>query len=245
MMKKKSPKHRFFIPSKSIQKNQILLQDKGLVHQLSRVLRFQEGDQAVFLDNRGKEYLASFARFSRDQITAKILEKNKIKETPKYHLNLYVALLKNQNRFEWILEKGTELGVTSFIPLITKRTGIKILRKEERLQKIIQEAAEQSERVKLPSLKAPQNLQESLEKVNDDDFYLIAYEEEKKEKDLRSTLSMIPAGSNIHLFIGPEGGFEEEEIRLAQEKGLKTFSLGKRVLRTETAAIGCTSIILL
>ena len=144
-------------------------------------------------------------------------------------------------RFEWALQKCTELGVSHFVPIVTRRTshgqGIVSANRMERWRRIIREAAEQSGRSRLPELEAPQRLEDALETAPRP--ALVAWEGETHQS-LKSTLErwrdQTAVSGNVSIFVGPEGGFDSDEVRLAWEHDVESVGLGKRVLRSETAA---------
>ena len=151
---------------------------------------------------------------------------------------------------EWIIEKGTELGVSEFTPLRLKRCVVKIEAKEEekkrtRWQKIAKSAAEQSKRNIIPIINEVQNIEKVFKMIENYDIVLVAYELEKTNT-LKNELKKITTGKElkIAIIIGPEGGIEENEIEQMKEKGAKVVSLGERILRTETAPITMASCIM-
>jgi 16S rRNA (uracil1498-N3)-methyltransferase len=227
--------HRFFVDQKDVINNTYHTTDPTLCHQIYNVLKMKERKQIILCTNDETEHVAEWTVVAKSKCTATILEsidKPDISTTKELHLA--VALLKNQNRWEWILEKGTELGVKSFIPLITERTETEKLRKPERLERIIQEAAEQSGRTILPHLRAPKTLEAILQ--TDTEIIIATLHPSN------STATDYPLPTT--LCIGPEGGFTKEEIQLATYEGAKSISLGPQTLRTETAAIIASSYLL-
>ena len=127
--------HRFFVDHSSIQGNHFQSTDKELCHQVNKVLKMRPGKKIIFCDNTEQEYLAEWTLVSKSDCQADILEKSQMADISSQRaVHLFVPPLKNQNRFELILEKCTEIGVASFTPLITERTEVSELRKPERLQ---------------------------------------------------------------------------------------------------------------
>lgn len=197
------------------------------------------GDQfSVF--NETEEWLVEAKTVDRKKVIAKTIEVVKRNTEPKQKVILYQGIPKKADLFEWVVQKATEIGVTEIVPLITKRTEKHHL-KIERLKTIAMEATEQSRRLKIPIVHEPVKFEKIIPNV--EGAYL-AYENEKG-KTLSHYLSDIKKEKVIHLFIGPEGGFEPQEINLAASKKARLFSLGPRILRTETAALSALSIILL
>jgi len=257
--------HRFFIPPSSINSQKFASNDKELCHQISKVLKIRSGQKITLLDNAEHEYFAELTTVSKSLCEAIIIQKTyKPDISNQKPVHLYVPPLKNQNRYELILEKCTEIGVASFTPLITERTEVFELRKPERLHRIIREAAEQSGRTKLPVINPPVKFEELLmDKRNK--TCLPAGREQKniiaslygKNQTTRMILDLnnpnnpnnLPAGQAgpnrpINLYLGPVGDFTEDEIKQAIEHNFYPVSLGSQILRTETAAIVAASLCL-
>ena len=235
--------HRFFISRDNVN-NDLVTIDGKQVYQIRNVLRLKLGDHIIVLDNTGLEYEINIKSLANNTVQGQILRKKRATGEPKTRLTLYQALLK-VDKFELVLQKGTELGISDFVPFFSKRC---IARqpsdsKLERWQNIIREAAEQSHRGCLPTLHQAISFEKACELANKP--AVILWEEEKKQslaKILRSTpFSRIEA---ISIFIGPEGGFEQSEIGLAKEYGIVPAGLGKRILRAETAGLVAVSTIM-
>lgn len=236
--------HRFFVLPNSIKSNRVFI-PKETSKQITKVLRLKKGDQIVVLDGMGNEYLVALDQMIWDNVSGKILSKKINLSEPKTQITLYQALTPRE-KFETVLQKGTEIGVSSFVPTETKRSLLKVndAKKEklERWQRIVQEASEQSERGIIPAVKEPIRFQEAVKLALEEGIVLIAWENEEK-----NTLAKVLSGISAHkisIFIGPEGGFEESEIEFAKSSGATTVSLGPRILRTETAGPFLGSLIL-
>src|SRR3989339_889754 len=227
--------HRFFVSEQSFRQNLVIIEDKDLIAQIAYVLRGRKGDLVVFLDNKGFEYESELISFSKNKISAKILNKKENLNEEKQEIVLYQAITKSLDKFELILQKCTELGVKAFVPVITERCQRDFLPKKERLEKIIKEAAEQSERGIVPELLEELNFESALKSAAENGGGVVCYERklkiELKELKIRN--------KKINIFIGLEGGFSDKEIELVKSFGdkFRFMSLGKRILRTETAAI--------
>jgi 16S rRNA (uracil1498-N3)-methyltransferase len=204
---------------------------------MRNVLRVRAGEKVVALDNLGNEFLVEIGSIQQ-VIEGKILNKKKNDTEPTIQLTLFFALAQRE-KVEWILQKGTEIGVSRFVPLITDRSLVRVANssgsKMERWKTIIKEAAEQSGRGIIPELGAPLNFSRGLELGKLLDLGLIAWEQEK-DKGLQEILNH-GEFQRIGLLIGPEGGFSEEEQHQAIAQGWKSISLGRRILRMETAAL--------
>lgn len=209
-------------------------------HQISRVLRLALGERLVVLDNAGWQYAAELTEVGR-RATAVLHHKSPAANEPALHLTLYQALLKRDN-FEWALQKGTEIGVSRFVPLLTARTIAQPPHKPERWERILTEAAEQCRRGRIPDLAAPLRLADAWDEVARADIALLPYE---GAGDL--TLKAALAGKqprSVALFIGPEGGWTEEEVENGRSRGIIPVTLGSRILRAETAAIISAALIM-
>lgn len=238
--------HFFLIPE-SFQEGTVVIKDPEVLHQLKRVLRMRIGEPFVALDNDGNEYLCVLTSLSASFASALITEKRLTINEPQLHMTIYQALPKKIELFEWVLQKGTELGVSAFVPLVSARTERDAVSKRERLERIIKEAAEQSERGKIPALHAITTFEEALEPSvgRPHDEVTIVLHGRGATTPLAASLSELRQHKTCRIFIGPEGGFTEEEITHAQEHGALVHSLGTRVLRTETAGIVAASLLLL
>ena len=224
--------HRFFItPEDKVSEKQFTITSSELVHQWTRVLRFEPGEQVVLLDGLGKEYISTISEFNKKEITGVMNEVRDGKGEPKFHLTLAQSLLKNTDKVEWVLQKGTELGVSAFILLSTDRTERKHGIKRERSERIIQEAAEQSGRAKIPALLDETAFREIFK---NNSFVIVPHPEGAQTfSELKKAVGALPA--DVMVCVGPEGGFSPEEIEYAREQGAHIISLGNRVLRSETA----------
>jgi 16S rRNA (uracil1498-N3)-methyltransferase len=198
----------------------------------------------MVLDNSGQEWQVKLTHFSRDVVEGQLLAQRPAASEPTLHLTLYQGVLK-ADKFEWVLQKATELGVSRFIPTLCQRSVVSrtddLARKHNRWQRIIREAAEQSQRGRLPVLEPPLPLAQAIQTAQGNVLKLMAWEE-ASEPTLKTVLSRVNP-STIAVFIGPEGGFTAPEAVLAGPAGIQTITLGRRVLRAETAAIAvCAAI---
>lgn len=214
-------------------------------HQIRNVLRLRADDAILVLDNSGWEYEVLLRQVDRQQVVGEAVAKRPSPNEPAVQLTLYQSLMK-RDKFEWVLQKGTEIGVSHFVPLVTQRSLVQKVdikdRKHSRWQKILTEAAEQSRRGRIPTLHPPHTLAQALEN-HPSQPGLIAWEG-ATEPPLREILAEWERPSAISLFIGPEGGYATEEIEAAKTTGIVPITLGKRILRAETAAIVASALIL-
>ena len=233
--------HRFFLPPKSFSSDQITFPD-DIAHQIRRVLRLNEGDRVLTLDGQNNEMLVELTDISDSAVTGKIISCQKNSAESAVRVTVLVALTQRE-KFEWILQKCTELGAAGIMPLVTSRSLVqdvqKVSSKIERWQNIIREAAEQSGRGKVPLLHAPLKFKEALSTAAAENDLLLMPWENEDGLTLKDRLSQKEArqAHKIAILIGPEGGFSYEEARQAQQAGFETLSLGPRILRMETAAM--------
>ena len=228
--------HNFFIEQKIGDRSEITIDDSDLLNQWRHVLRFNTGSTVVLLDNSGFEYLAQFVELTYRGATLSILEKRKNKFLPKKEIFLFQALIK-RDKFEWLLEKGTELGISHFRPIITDRSVAKKIN-IARAKKIVKESAEQSGRGILPSLYEHVKLSELLSMYQ---FPYIVFDPSGgawTHRDFEKT-------NALGILIGPEGGWSDQELALLRNKKIPIISLGTQILRAETAAIAVSSLLLL
>lgn len=234
---------RFYLPSINPQNDTLIISDKNIIQQITKVLRLKKNDVFVVFSPQ-TEYEVVLKDVLENHLMATILEKRVSKREPAKKLFLYQSLLK-KDKFEWILQKGVELGVYTFIPIITDNSIVREIseNKLKRYKKIIKEATEQCGGQHLAELKTAIPLDQAIEMVkNKKGQKILAWEGEDK-KPLSQIINKDT--DELHLFIGPEGGFSPSEVELAKQSGLTLVSLGKRILRAETAAIAACSLILL
>lgn len=211
-------------------------------HHIKNVLRKKIGDNLELLDGSGKLHFASIVKLDKDKVTCKIVSTSPVEGEPRAKITLAQALPKS-NKMNFIIEKSTELGVTSIIPMVTERTiGRKA--KIERWQKIAKAAAEQSGRGVIPQIQEPQDFPTIIKLRSQFDIALIPWELERTTslKQFLPSL-LLPQCPTILVLIGPEGGFSQKEIDQAKTAGFISVSLGKRILRTETAGLTIIAII--
>jgi len=235
--------NRFFVPKDWISGDVMSLKDEP-AHQVCHVLRLKPADRIIVLDNTGWEYEIQLEKLSADQVQGKVLKKEISPGEPKLKTTLFQALLK-ADKFELVLQKGVELGVSAFVPFISERCVVKrpAENKVQRWQKIIQEAAEQSGRGLLPILYPVVPFAEAGDIAATPAILLWEEEKSQRLRDVLKQRTFVNA-SSLSIFIGPEGGFPAEEVRYAESKGIVTASLGRRVLRAETAGLAAVSAIL-
>jgi len=240
--------NRFFVSTSDFHDEQMVL-GRRQAHQIRNVLRMNKGDRIIALDNTGYEYEVVLTEIKKDRVLGQIEQKRPAAGEPQVRLTLYQSLL-SRDKFELVLQKCTEVGVSRFVPVITQRSLVRgadtvTPNKLARWQRIIIEAAEQSHRGRIPELNQPVQFEQALASLGAFDCCLIASPAEQKIS-LRAALQRSNRNKpqTIALFVGPEGGFTEQEVTLAADAGAVAFSLGPRILRTETASIVAAALIL-
>ncbi|MBD3359582.1 MAG: RsmE family RNA methyltransferase [Candidatus Buchananbacteria bacterium] len=234
--------YRFYLSKKIEDPQQIIINNKEIIKKITKVLRKSVGDTFILFDDQAEEYEVKLTEIKKDQIICQAISRNFIDRELALEINLYQSLLK-KDKFELVLQKATEIGVKKIIPIISENCIVKDLSKTKisRYEKILTEATMQSGGKITPELNQVLDFEKAIAELNTEDFNLIAHEREQDNK-----LINILQNNNfkkINLFIGPEGGFSEQEINLAQRYSVLSFSLGKRILRAETAAlVACGTI---
>ncbi|WP_026369929.1 RsmE family RNA methyltransferase [Kallotenue papyrolyticum] len=245
--------YRFFIAPGSISGRTVTIADAALSHQLSHVLRLSAGDRVTLLDNSGWEYTVVLEQIERDRIDGVIEQRRLATSEPRLKLTLYVPLLRGE-RFEWVLQKGTELGVSAFVPMVCQRSVIDDLAeisptKLERWERIIREAAEQARRAKLPKLLPAMLFDTACEHAARRATAFVLWEGQGAQslRRLLHAATQTPHGTapfSIALLSGPEGGLTESELATAVMYRLPLASLGPRTLRAETAPLAAAAAVL-
>lgn len=238
--------NRFFIPASSLEDEQVRL-DPEQSHQVCHVLRLKPGDTIVVLDDSGLEYDVTLTEVCLAQTRGRITGKRQAGGEPATRLVLFQSLL-SREKFEWVLQKGTEVGVAQFVPVLTARSIVRAKlieeRKLDRWRRIVVEAAEQSHRGRIPKISQTTTFEPAVSHLADFDRSLIAAPSAEAVTLWDALRGMGRGSVSIALMIGPEGGFTQEEVALACDKGALPIHLGHRVLRTETAAIVAAALIL-
>ncbi|MDI6784325.1 MAG: 16S rRNA (uracil(1498)-N(3))-methyltransferase [bacterium] len=238
--------HRIYIEPENIAETEIMFPAEQS-ERIKKVLRLKVGDSVIIFDGLGKEYRVTIEKINQHEIAANIESMTVITRDPKLEITLMQGLPKFE-KFDFIVQKATELGVKRIIPLITERTipkltPQKVKTRVNRWHKIACSAAEQSGRTVIPIISSIMNFQKGLEEIKSCELKLFFWEEER-ESNLKTILRKINQITSVAVIIGPEGGFTKEEAELAKQAGATSVSLGSRLLRTETAPITALSILL-
>ncbi len=240
--------YQFFVEPDAIAGNRVSITGKDVNH-IKNVLRMKEGEElAVSNGIDGKEYRCGILSLGEDEILCEVrFVKEDAVELP-IKVYLFQGLPK-ADKMELILQKAVELGVYEVIPVATKRAVVKLDAKKEkskltRWQSIAEAAAKQSKRAIIPQVTGVMTFKEAIKKAAEMDVKLIPYEMAEDMSYTRDLIRGVLPGQSVAVFIGPEGGFAEEEIALAKENGTVPVTLGKRILRTETAGMTMLSILM-
>lgn len=224
--------HRFIILDVEFSA-ELHVADRGIIHQAFAVLKLRAGESVIICDGRGKESLGVIAEVSKDTLVVRLAEPQVSENEPGVSVTLYAAVVKRDN-FELIVQKAVEVGVTRIVPIITRRT-IKTGIQMARLEIIMKEAAEQSGRGVLPEISEPMNFSEVLLDISPEADNFMCNAGGAHFGDI-----VFESAKPRSIFIGPEGGFDDQEVTDAAFAGLKTVSFGSLVMRAETAAIVAT-----
>jgi 16S rRNA (uracil1498-N3)-methyltransferase len=244
---------RFFVPPSWIEDNHVTLTGPQ-AHQIAHVLRMRPGDLIMVLDNSGWEIETQLVSVERHAVRGEVLRRGLAGGEPRTKISLYQGVLRGKN-FELVLQKGTEVGIVEFVPVITERCLISDLnaveKKRPRWEMILQEAAEQCRRGRKPVLRSTMLFPKACERVRQRRGLALVPWEEEGHLNLRDMLRNEPAGHtggwppmSVDLFVGPEGGFAPDEVDLAQRYGIVPVTLGPRILRAETAGLVSAAAIL-
>lgn len=234
---------KFFTGKDKISGNSLYITGPDVDH-ITRVYRAKAGFELTVCDGDGTDYLCSITSIDKERIEARLISVSKSYTEPNVKVTIFQGLPK-QGKMETIIQKCTELGVSRIVPTITHRSVVKLsegdTKKQQRWQKIAQEAAKQCGRGRIPEVTPPVNFKQAVEMASQLKFSVIPYEEEQENSlhdFLRSDME------EIGIIIGSEGGFEPAEVQLARENGIASVTLGRRILRTETVGPALLPIIL-
>ncbi len=241
-----SEHRRFFVKPEDIDDETVVLAG-GAARQIARVLRLTIGDSIEVLDGSGYEHEARIASLSRGEVVGTIVGRRMCPGEPAIRLTLAVCLPKS-DKIEIIVQKATELGASELVVVRSERTvaNPSTERLNERLirwERIAAEAAEQSGRGKLPRIRPLVGFDELMDEIPGCDLAVVAWEQET-ESSLKDVLRANSGARSVMVIIGPEGGLTESEVERARASGARSASLGKRLLRVETAAIAACAAVM-
>lgn len=239
--------HHFFVEQNQIDDEYVTITGSDVNH-IKNVLRMKSGEEILVSNGVDKDYYCAIESLDEEKIKAKILNINFEGSELDAELYLFQCLPK-ADKMELIIQKAVELGVKEIIPVASKRAIVKLDAKKEenklkRWNAISESAAKQSRRIIIPKVNRVHSFKEAIQYCSTFDMNIIPYENYKDMTETRQVLDMIKPGMKIGIFIGPEGGFDESEVDMAIENKVSRISLGKRILRTETAGLTILSILM-
>ncbi|AFS78830.1 ribosomal RNA small subunit methyltransferase E [Gottschalkia acidurici 9a] len=238
--------HRFFVEIENIKEDYIEINDEDVKH-IKNVLRLEVGDTISICDKQETDYICNISEINKNNITCMVIDKFKSKGEPPIDIVLYQGLPKS-DKMELIVQKSTELGVKKIVPVMTNRTIVKIQdrkkedKKLERWTRIAEEASKQSKRGMIPEISNIVTFKEMLDIFKGEETVIVPYESEENI-GIKQVLKNCNS-KKINILIGPEGGFEDEEIESLKSINCNIVTLGPRILRTETAGFTTSAIVL-
>lgn len=234
---------RFFVDEKLLRAKNVTLTG-DLAHRLAKVLRYKRGDTVVLAGGGAKDFVVQLSTVSSNAVAGVVTGEQPAPREPSVEVVLYQSLIR-ANRFDWVLEKGTEIGVSRFVPVIATRVQLQLeegAARAERWRRLIVEAAEQCGRGKLPAIDPPVSFDEAARKASG--LKLMPWEDEREARLGEHLRSLESRPRAVSVFIGPEGGYEPAEAELARNNGATLVTLGHQVMRSETAAIVACGIVM-
>ena len=239
--------YHFFVSEEQINGENAYIEGSDVNH-IANVLRMKPGEELLISVKGDWDYLCKIDDIETDRVNLKVLESMEQRELP-VNITLLQGIPKS-DKLEMIIQKAVELGVSEIIPVKTKRVVVKIEEKKQaskvnRWNAIAESAAKQSKRSIIPKVHEPMSIDNALEIVKDFGVKLIPYENADGIDKTRKILDNMDKTKNIAVFIGPEGGFEESEVERIKNSGFEVITLGKRILRTETAGLALLSNIMI
>ena len=240
--------YQFFVDEQQVQQGQIVITGQDVNH-IGNVLRMKPGEKVRISDSNEHSYFCRITEITEDEVIAAIEEKDELGTEFAHKVYLFQGLPK-KDKMEFIIQKAVELGVYEIVPVMMKRCVVKlgdekkIQKKQERWQAIAEAAAKQCDRGIIPVVHAPITMKEAIEKAKELSYNVIPYELQEGIDHSREIVAHACKQESVGIFIGPEGGFEDSEVELAIANGMEAITLGKRILRTETAGMALLSIMM-
>ena len=239
--------HHFFVTPDQVDEQNIYIKGSDVNH-MRNVLRMKTGGQVEVSDGNNLKYLCKIVDYETDRAVLKILERRTADTELLSKLYLFQGLPKS-DKMELIVQKAVELGAYEIVPVATKRCVVKLdakkaEKKVERWNSIAESAAKQAGRSIIPEVSEVMSYQAALRMVKELDVVLIPYELAEGMEETKAVIKAMKSGQSVGIFIGPEGGFEQEEVEEAVMQGAKPVTLGRRILRTETAGMAMLSILM-
>lgn len=238
--------HRFFADPSQIKEKEIMLTGTDVNH-IRNVLRMRTGEEILVSNGQGSDYHCRLESIEETTVTASIMWRLDGNAELPISITLFQGLPKG-DKLEFIIQKCVELGAVRIVPVSTRRTIVKLDAKKEQAKRkrwmgISESAAKQSGRGIVPEVTKVMDFSEALREAESMDVCLIPYELAEGIEHTREVCASIKPSQSVGIFIGPEGGFEEEEVSRAIEAGAIPLTLGKRILRTETAGMALISVL--
>lgn len=239
--------HHFFVTPGQVKDGKIYIEGSDVNH-MKNVLRMRIGEQAEVSDGNNLKYLCCVKAYEDGHAVLEVLEEKEADTELASRLYLFQGLPKS-DKMELIVQKAVELGASAVIPVATKRSVVKLdekkaAKKTERWRGIAGSAAKQAGRGVIPEVMSVMDFGEALEFAAGLDVVLIPYELAEGMGETKEIIRNIKRGQSVGIFIGPEGGFEVEEVEAAVKAGAKSVTLGRRILRTETAGLAMLSVLM-
>lgn len=239
--------HHFFVTPQQISGDKIRIEG-GDVNHMKNVLRMKLHEKAEISDGESRTYLCEVEAYEEDVAVLHILEEMEADTEPASKLYLFQGLPKS-DKMELIVQKAVELGVYQVIPVAMKRSVVRLddkkaAKKADRWNSIAESAAKQAGRSRIPEVTMPLSYNEALKMAEELDVTLLPYELAGGMEVTREVIHQIKSGQSVGIFIGPEGGFEPEEVDAAVSMGAKVITLGRRILRTETAGLATLAVLM-
>lgn len=236
--------HKFFTPKELFYENEARILGEDVKH-IYRVLRLEEGEKVVINNLQGEEFLGRIAEITKTEVKVVIDEKLEVNNESPLEVYLFQGLPKAA-KMDLIVQKGTELGFKEITPIITERVDVKLkgeFKKLDRLERIALEASKQSKRTFIPKINSPISFKELEEELKLMDLVVVPYENAENFGVKALVKNIDKSIKKLGIIVGPEGGFEEEEINKLKDNGAYIVTLGPRILRTETAGFVCGSLL--
>ena len=240
--------YRFYVSSEQISGESIQITGPDVNH-ICNVLRMRQGEQITLCDGDGTDYICRITECRKDVVETEILSKQPAVTELPARIVLFQGLPK-KDKMELIVQKAVELGVTEIVPVMMHRTVVKLedekkeAKKVERWQSIAEAAAKQSMRGIIPKVSGVISFRDAVERAGKMDAAILPCEHASGMEGSRALVRSMKGKSSIAVFIGPEGGFEDSEVELAEKSGIQPMTLGSRILRTETAGLTILSILM-
>ena len=240
--------YRFYVSADQLAEKEVFISG-GDVNHIKNVLRLEVGDWIVACDGTGTDYVSRIQSICSDEVVASIEKVQPTGTELPVRITLFQGMPK-KDKLELIIQKAVELGACEIVPVMTKRTVVKLSEEKkinkrlERWQSIAYAAAKQCDRGIIPTVHKPVSYEEALAMADQLDYNVIPYELQTGMEEARKIVDQACKQRSLGIFIGPEGGFEPEEVERAMTRNIHPMTLGKRILRTETAGMALLSILM-